>query len=1368
MHRLLKRQLQRHLGENFQPDETMGAFLETISSYYHEVDKEQRLLQNALHLNTTELNAVNERMRIQNAEITRTLLNTLSDGVYATDMQGHLTFMNAAAEKILGRSEQELIGCPINEIVQHRLPDGTLFPAERCPQFAVIRSSESINGNAYFIGRDDKFIPVEYISRPILTSGKFIGALVSFQDISLRRETENNLRIAYDSLRETLRELEFQKYALDQHAIVSMADPTGKIIYANNKFCEISQYHRDELLGQDHRILSSGDHPHSFFKNMWETISRGQIWHGEIKNRRKDGCYYWVDSTIVPLLNDQGVPLRYISMRTDITVRKTIELKIEEQRAFYEQISETLDEGLLVQDINGRCIYMNSEAERLLGWSREEFINKPVHDTIHTRTADGLPLLKCDCPIISMAKKNGGARLDDQVFIRKDGTIFPVEVSSRVFMRNGVIDSFVVAFQDITERRKNELHLRQIQERLNLALEGSNLALWDIDVASDQIYLSSKWAEMLGEEPKETLMTLKNLLADIHPEDREQIRQLWVPLLKGKLPYYSAECRIKCRNNQWLWIHTRGMVVERDKTGRAVRMTGTCTNVNNRKLAEEALHKSETKLRKLYDSTSDAVMLLDNRKIFDCNLATLQIYGCTSREYFYSQHFANFSPPTQPCGTNSMELAARQIEKAMEAGSNRFEWVHQRVDNGQTFDADILLNVMMLNGRPVLQATVRDASQRKQVENALRQSKILAEQASKIKSDFLANMSHEIRTPMNGIIGMTDLVLDTELNPEQRDHLNLVKLSANSLLDIVNDILDLSKIESGKMEIEHVAFSLEHMLRDTTKLLAIHAHQKNLELILNIAPDVPDHVIGDPGRLRQVIVNLVNNAIKFTDCGEIEVSVQLAGAAQKMNARLNFRVRDTGIGIPREKFQTIFNSFSQADTSTTRKYGGTGLGLTISAQIIELMGGNIELISEVNKGSTFYFTIDLLINPDAVHNQHPLIKQISGMPILIVDDNATNRTLLQNILNNWGALPTAVGSGTEALTEIQRAVILGRPYSLAILDLHMSDMDGFELTDHICQHPQHVGAIMMMVTSDGKHGHVEKCRQLGISNYLMKPVSQSDLLDAIMIALGSSKQHTTQQLTTQQLPQKSQHKLKFLLAEDNSVNQILATRLLEKSGHTVTMANNGFEAIQHWQDKSFDAILMDIDMPGMNGYEATERIRAQEQNSGAHIPIVAMTAHALDGMREQCLKHGMDGYLSKPINIVTLWYELDKVIHPVQSNTGVSACPPIQLPVADFKKIRQTVDDSRELFDEIVRMFLIDTPLHLQRLKTAITNGDIHEVRHNTHALNGMASIFAADRMMHAITVVEQKIGQPELIDAVTELEASLIELHACINAYTW
>lgn len=338
--------------------------------------------------------------------------------------------------------------------------------------------------------------------------------------------------------------------------------------------------YREELLGQDHRILNSGHHPHAFFTEMWKTISIGKIWHGEIKNHCKNGVYYWVDSIIIPSLNDQGIPLRYISICTDITARKAIETQIEEQRAFYEQISETLDEGLLVQDLNGRCIYMNSEAERLLEWSRAEFINKLVHDTIHKQTADGHSILECDCPIILGTKVNGGVRLDDQVFLRKDGTVFSVDFSSQVFMRKGVIDSIVMAFQDVTERRKSELCIRQTQERLNLALESSNLALWDLDITSDFIYLNSRWTEMLGGVPEETLVTMRSLFNDIHPEDREEVQRLWMPVLKRLLSDYSVECRIKCRNDEWLWVYIRGKVVERDATGRAVRLTGTCFQCN--------------------------------------------------------------------------------------------------------------------------------------------------------------------------------------------------------------------------------------------------------------------------------------------------------------------------------------------------------------------------------------------------------------------------------------------------------------------------------------------------------------------------------------------------------------------------------------------------------------------------------------------------------------------------------------------------------------------------------------------------------------------------------------------------------------------
>jgi CheY-like chemotaxis protein/HPt (histidine-containing phosphotransfer) domain-containing protein len=677
--------------------------------------------------------------------------------------------------------------------------------------------------------------------------------------------------------------------------------------------------------------------------------------------------------------------------------------------------------------------------------------------------------------------------------------------------------------------------------------------------------------------------------------------------------------------------------------------------------------------------------------------------------------------------------------------------------HGKVVERDAAGRVTRMTG------TNADVTERREAEETLRLAKDAAEAASRAKGDFLANMSHEIRTPMNGIIGMTELALDTELNHEQREYLSMVQSSADALLTILNDILDFSKIESGKLDIEYIEFSLEQMLRETMKSLAVRAHQKQLELLLHVASDAPDRLLGDPGRLRQVIVNLVGNAIKFTATGEIEVEVLCLEGAVPGCARLQFSVRDTGIGIPADKFKTIFESFSQADTSTTRRYGGTGLGLTISAQLVQLMGGQIALESEVGQGSNFHFTLEMAMLSDSPLADYQQTGRVAGMPVLIADDNATNRRLLQEMLGNWKMLPTVTSNGQEALEELIRASEAGQPYGLALLDLQMPDMDGFQLIERIRQHPEFIVKTMMMLTSEGQRGHAARCRELGVSAYLMKPIAQSELFDAIMTALGVS-QHLAP-LTTRHSLKEMRRRLNLLLAEDNAVNQTLATRLLEKLGHTVTVANNGIEAVEHWQRGQFDAILMDVDMPMMNGYQATHKIRELEAGSGARIRIVAMTAHAMQGAREECMSHGMDGYLTKPIDTEALWLELDSLVQRAEVEHPEVE---LKLVVADFDQARRMMDDDKELFGEISALFLVDAPPHMQAIRDGLVQSDVAKVQHSAHTLKGMAGIFSAERTLHAAECVEQAAGQPDCESAVVELEIALAELSDAIKIYQW
>jgi signal transduction histidine kinase/DNA-binding response OmpR family regulator/HPt (histidine-containing phosphotransfer) domain-containing protein len=674
---------------------------------------------------------------------------------------------------------------------------------------------------------------------------------------------------------------------------------------------------------------------------------------------------------------------------------------------------------------------------------------------------------------------------------------------------------------------------------------------------------------------------------------------------------------------------------------------------------------------------------------------------------------------------------------AHEIGSGNFETEIRRMGAGEIGELqgsfiDMSAKLQRLHAeQAATERALRDAAE-------ARLGRDEAEAASQAKSEFLANMSHEIRTPMNGIIGMTELALGTETTAEQREYLETVRSSADALLGIINDILDFSKIEARKLDVDMIDFDLRYTIDDTLRALAPRAHAKGLELACQVAPDVPPTLGGDPSRLRQILVNLVGNAVKFTEAGEVVVRVDSA-PAEGERVMVTLTVSDTGIGIPQEKHATIFDPFTQADASTTRRFGGTGLGLTISSRLVALMGGTIQVESTPGNGTTFRISLPFEIRAEASGPPLPRkLTDLSGLDVLVVDDNATNRRILEDVLTLWGMRPVLVDGGRTAIAALDNAVATGKPFAFALIDFQMPDLDGFGLAQQIENRPELGTPLIMMLSSLGHRGDEIRFREVGVASYLTKPVRQSVLLDAMLSVLaGKDVPAERQMLVTRHSLNEARRSLRILLAEDNAVNRQLVTALLAKRGHTSVSVVNGREAVAAVAKGGFDLVLMDVQMPEMDGLQATAAIRKAEQKTGAHIPIVALTAHAMKGDREACLAAGTDEYLSKPVNATELFTLIETL-------TGIAAAtkspqrdvsPPE--PAFDMGGVLTRVEGDKNLVRELAQILRSEIPGALAEIRRCVATGNSAGLERAAHGFRGACGNFGAGGAVRAAHVLE-------------------------------
>jgi two-component system sensor histidine kinase/response regulator len=1180
------------------------------------------------------------------------------------------------------------------------------------------------------------------------------------------------------------RESEARKAAILESSLdpIITMDHEGRITEFNRAAEKVFGRARDSVIGKDlAKVLFSSDESAEYQDRIDRYLGAGAGSllgnRTEVMAVRANGEEFPVEMAMT-MGHVQGLPVCTFFLR-DISESRRAERALRDSEALYHSLVESLPLNVFRKDLKGVFTFGNDRYCETLGRRRDQIVGKTDFDFFPKELA----FKYRDDDRLVIATEETFDSIEEH--FKPDGEKIHVHVlKTPVRDSGGEIVGTQCIFWDESNRIRAEQALRESEQRLQSVLDNTTAVIYLKNLQGQYLLVNRCFEELfhiasgniVGQTdhqvfPKELADAFRandlNVIEAGQPLEFEEL----APHADGLHTYISVKVPL------------------RDDAGEIYGMCGISTDITQRKRAEEEIRKISTFLDSIIENLPIMLFVKDaaELKFERMNRAGEELLGCPHEELIGKSDHDIFPP----------ELAEAFVAKDQEVLRNK-SLVDVSEETIVTPRGERILHTRKIpilgdNGEPAhLVGISEDITERKRHERELKTAMEAAEAANRAKSAFLANMSHEIRTPMNGVIGMTGLLLETRLAPEQREYLTLVRDSAHSLLALINDVLDFSKIEAGRLDLDSFPFRIRDQLGDTMRSLALRALGKRLEMVCQIAPDVPDRLLGDAIRLRQIVINLVGNAVKFTERGEVVLDVALAGESTATAApaadeiALHFTVTDTGIGIPPEKHALIFQAFEQADTSTTRRYGGTGLGLTISSRLVELMGGRLWVESEPGKGSRFHFTAVFGRATDEREATMPAEPAaLDGLPALIVDDNATNRRLLVELLTRWRMKPEEVEGGRQALAAMRRASEAGTPFALVLLDANMPEMDGFSLAEEIQGHPEFARAAIMMLTSGGRPGDIERCRGLGIASYLMKPIKQSELFNAILAAAGGKVE--AREDASAGLPRRSRRSLNVLVVEDSLVNQKLAVALLERRGHRVEIADDGRQGVNAWEQGRFDIVLMDVQMPEMDGFEATAEIRRREEAANRpRVPIVAMTAHAIKGDRERCLAAGMDRYVSKPVQPEELYEAIEELTampdqvedagntSPESSGAQPDQAPwpkpvlvpdpgsshphagPDGEPIVVEADVMRRVGGNRESLRMLVAAFDEECRNLLSEMRDALASGDTTRLRRAAHTLRGSAGIFSCQSVTDAATRLEAagRLGNlAEAAPVVAELE---------------